>query len=85
MMVHIREDCIATSFSLAARHRLSDKRPMMEFMGITEHGNICLPTIGLGGLCVTFGWGPMSIFAVFFYVHVCFLRGWCISGQPWES
>ena len=30
-------------------------------MGIIEHGwNICLPAFGLGGVCVTFGWGPIG-------------------------
>ena len=34
----------------------------MIFMGIIEHGwNICLPAFGLGGLSVTFGWGPIRI------------------------
>ena len=37
----------------------------MKYMGIIEHGwNICLPAFGLAGLCVTFGWGRMRIFAV---------------------
>ena len=32
------------------------------------HGHgwiICLPTFGLGGLLMTFGWGPMKILALF--------------------
>ena len=38
----------------------------MIFMDIIEHGwNISLRAFGLGGLCVTLGWGPMRIFAVF--------------------
>ena len=51
MMMHIREDCIPTSLSFAARHWLSGKRPIMIFMGIIQHGwNVCLPTFGFGGL-----------------------------------
>ena len=60
------EHCIPTSLSLAARHWLSVTRPILIFMGIIDHGwNICLPAFGLGGWCVTFGSGPMSIFAIF--------------------
>ena len=66
MMMHQREDSIPTSLSLAGRHCLSGKRPTMILMGIVEHGwNICLPAFGLGGLCVTFGRGPMRIFLLF--------------------
>ena len=50
-----------------SRKTLSGNRPMMIFMGIrVEHGwNICLPAFGLGGLWVTFGWGPIRILSVF--------------------
>ena len=50
----------------------------MIFMGLVEHAwNTCLPVLeGLGGLCVTFDWVPMCIFAV------C-ARGTCVLPQRW--
>ena len=48
----------------------------MMFMGIIEHGwNIYSPTFGLGGLCVTFGRGPMRI--------LLFLPCACVLPQRW--